>query len=679
MITRRKYSTAVFSLAAMAAGCSVAPVPQEPSSATASSSPSGSPAPEALTKPWQRALSKTPTANDGCFQATFPGTARQEVSCAKSPSVLHPVPEGPRSRPRAVMAPPSNASRPGLAPEIVGNTSGDGAPVVSGLHWAEGSFPREVGGTNETDNGSGVTNSGANSYSLQMNTNLFQTAMCNTASCRGWEQFVYDSRQGAAFIEFTLIGYSGSCPSGFTAYPDGRPNCYQNSSGVSVPAEAASNLQNVSMTAWTYQAPNTPYGSGNAYDYLTMTVSGQAYTLSQPSALGLASGGWTEAEFNVFGEDNGTQATFGGPASLEVQVLTESSATSRAAPTCISGSTTGETNTMSLVGACCPFGGDHPGIQFFESNVAGAAAPACPTITLFSNNATFLNNQINAAAGSTVTGTVTVAGGLVDSSLNAGLAPNTCTVTGDATVVNHPGAPVVTFDIAPFSAGESWAQTIQCDTSASVTETMNATSDVFLASPASISLIPGGASTTVQWGYSQPMAQFCAVPTYALVSGTVPSGLSASLDIDGLLTLSAASTLPDATYTLQVTSNCTNTDGPYVGDLTVNVVSCIPKTCNASSCQGTISNGCGGTLFCASSCASPDTCVAGTCTAPPPPPPPPPVATCNGVKRPVSACAAPNAWKCCSSWVCAKLCSIPKVGLASFADDDADASSHEDE
>jgi hypothetical protein len=40
-------------------------------------------------------------------------------------------------------------------------------------------------------------------------------------------------------------------------------------------------------------------------------------------------------------------------------------------------------------------------------------------------------------------------------------------------------------------------------------------------------------------------------------------------------------------------------------------------------------------------------------------PPPPP--ECNGVRHPTTSCAAPNAWLCCSSWVCARACLVRPI------------------
>ncbi len=135
-----------------------------------------------------------------------------------------------------------------------------------------------------------------------------------------------------------------------------------------MPAEPITNLASLTMT-----------GTAGSSDAVTMTTgNGTLYSMSQASVLGL-SAGWSTAEFNVFGNANGTEAVLNNGASIVVQTLTDSVSPTTNAPTCSSAGFTGETNNLNLVaGSCCAFGGDVPGIQFTESNVSGATAQACP-------------------------------------------------------------------------------------------------------------------------------------------------------------------------------------------------------------------------------------------------------------------------------------------------------------
>jgi hypothetical protein len=86
---------------------------------------------------------------------------------------------------------------------------------------------------------------------------------------------------------------------------------------------------------------------------------------------------WTEAEFNVFGNGNGSQARFNADSTIVVRTSVTGSV-----PTAILDGTTAETNNLTLAIPPCQvnsIGGAPPAIFFTESNAAGAAsACACP-------------------------------------------------------------------------------------------------------------------------------------------------------------------------------------------------------------------------------------------------------------------------------------------------------------
>ena len=335
--------------------------------------------PESLEE-WRIAISKAPLPNEGCFRASRPGAAWEEVPCGPAPTAPRPLPARLLSPARVSTAPGATPSgEPRLVPEVISGANDFNASVSGLLTSATGSFPLEVGGANESDNNPNATNPGTNSYSLQMNTNLFASPACNTSStfsCQGWEQLVYDPQLQRAYFEFSLVNYVGQCPAPFVSNYFANNGtiqvCYFNSAYVNVPEVPASNLANVAML-----------GSTNATtDTLTMVVNGVPYAIPQPSVLGLANG-WNDAEFNVYGEDNGTQASFTSPTALAVQVLTQSAVATTAAPRCPPGPTTNwgtvESNTLNLipgVADCCAFGGSSPGIIFEETNTT-ASAPSC--------------------------------------------------------------------------------------------------------------------------------------------------------------------------------------------------------------------------------------------------------------------------------------------------------------
>ena len=91
--------------------------------------------------------------------------------------------------------------------------------------------------------------------------------------------------------------------------------------------------------------------------------------------LGLEQG-WTEAEFNVFGNGNGSQVNFNTGTTFAVQTSMYNGTSFT--PSCTQTSLTGEANNLSLSPssspACCPYSGYEPGIQFVESNASGATA-----------------------------------------------------------------------------------------------------------------------------------------------------------------------------------------------------------------------------------------------------------------------------------------------------------------
>jgi len=299
---------------------------------------------------WRKAMSRMALPGEGCFQATHPSTTWKQVPCVTPPNVPFIPATG-------------GSHRPTGGAETVG-AGVDGSAQVSGtITWAEGSFP----------NVTGVTNTSTN-YSLQINSNTFSgSPMCsgaaNPSSCLGWEQFVY--APSSAFIQYWLINYGKACPSGWNQHVDplGTIDCFKNSpSGVSVPAQPATNLNNIALVG----------SAGNGGDSISMSVAGTIYTYGTKTDVLNLRAHWDTAEFNIFGNANGTQFNFNAGSSVVVQTLTDATPATTAAPTCLSTGTTGETNNLTLVG-CCPIGGSTQGIQFLESNVSPLpGAPACP-------------------------------------------------------------------------------------------------------------------------------------------------------------------------------------------------------------------------------------------------------------------------------------------------------------
>ena len=305
---------------------------------------------------WTQRLRQTKRPAPGCYTADYPDTSWTKVTCGKA--LDHPF---------------LPAGGPGHAFTIGGGSGDFTARTAAVSTGAQGRFISVNAGITETGLVGNAGSAQSDTYSLQLNTDFFQTTACSglAASCRGWEQFIYvnEPSQHYAFIQYWMVNALGgsvtSCPTGWMIY---SPHCYRNSPTTSLPGgQAASTLASVIVN-----------GSADASgDQVIFTPSsGPAVTVVGVNAVPALSPsvGWHDSEFNVFGDGNGGAATFGANTTMTVQTLTHSGTT--AAPSCVTNSYTGETNNLTLVGMS-PVGTlPSPGIEFTQSNVPGTAA-AC--------------------------------------------------------------------------------------------------------------------------------------------------------------------------------------------------------------------------------------------------------------------------------------------------------------
>jgi hypothetical protein len=246
-------------------------------------------------------MSRAPLPRAGCFEASYPATEWQEVSCISPPS--HP------------------AARPGgrrANPDTVGGASGDfAAKVASGvISTAEGSFLSVTPGIFEAGIHPNSNNKGAlNAFTLHLNTNTFATAACNSyPGCSGWQQFVFEndgdgSTTSMAAIQYWLLNYwPTGCPTGWN--PSGGDCFINGSNGVSVPAQTMADLAQISLMG----------AASGGMDTLKLLVPNQTriYAMSADSLLDLAPG-WNTAEFNIFGDGNGTEADFSSGSTIVVK------------------------------------------------------------------------------------------------------------------------------------------------------------------------------------------------------------------------------------------------------------------------------------------------------------------------------------------------------------------------
>lgn len=316
---------------------------------------------------WRKTMAATPRPARGCFRAVYPDTKWHEVPCDY--------------RRRKLRLPSSGR---GVRLETVGGTSGDmTASVTGGITQAEGSFD-SVATTGASD-----SLAGTGKYSLQINTEFFDTSVCSSAgagsNCKGWEQFVFDY-DGSASMQYWLTDYGPpgySCPAptgascdgtyvytdGWCAFPlYGRTYCAVNSPTVHAGAVAPSALASVWLQA------NAAVSAGGT-DSFTPTVSGTALTVSGGNYFSDLASKWHEAEFNVFGYGNGSKVNFDANTTLEVRVGVDSGV--NVGPGCDFQSFTAETSNLSIIDTTStPLHNGHPSLVFTESN-SGTPDPSC--------------------------------------------------------------------------------------------------------------------------------------------------------------------------------------------------------------------------------------------------------------------------------------------------------------
>lgn len=291
------------------------------------------------TAQWQSAMARTPAQGSGCYQASYPSTQWHAVACVTAPRL--PL------VPTASAAHDAAAVRAAHAAHADPLTVGDGtdySAVVSGLiSKATGTFTGVSSNISEKGAVDGSGSQVANSFSLQLNTQFFagSPACANAAapsSCEAWQQFVYTYNGGGTgdlFMQYWLIDYNATCPSGWYTYSG---DCYTNSAASEVGEVTAAQLASVKLSG-------SAVSGGN--DAVSLSVgSGSATTVTgKDTKIGLATH-WNTTEWGVYGDGGGSAANFGSGNTLEAVTALTSSST--AAPSCVKEGFTGETNNLGL-------------------------------------------------------------------------------------------------------------------------------------------------------------------------------------------------------------------------------------------------------------------------------------------------------------------------------------------
>jgi hypothetical protein len=307
---------------------------------------------------WQAAIGQVHEQGNGCFKASYPSLEWHAVKCVAAPRIPL-VPRGAVAR--------------HTGPATVGDGT-DYSAVVSGLiSKATGTFTNVSSGISVKGEAGGSGGEVANAVSLQLNSQFFSGSpacdgSADPADCQAWQQFVYTYETKSVsyiFMQYWLIDYDASCPSGWYTYSD---DCYTNSNSSEVSTLTASELGTLKLGA-------TAASGGN--DAVSLSVgSGSATTVTGKDTKVDLAKFWNTTEWGVYGDGGGSGATFSANASLEAQ--TALTATSSGAPTCVEEGFTGETNNLSL--ASTPALGSEPSPTMASRQTDGSTGtPSCAT------------------------------------------------------------------------------------------------------------------------------------------------------------------------------------------------------------------------------------------------------------------------------------------------------------
>jgi hypothetical protein len=291
---------------------------------------------------WRQAILHTKRPKKACYTAQYPATTWTEVPCGKPPKTPLLPAKGPR-------------------PLIVGSGTDFSAKAASGfISQAEGSFDSVTGVTSEcnvecptngcTMNMTCSSSDVKNGYSLQLNTNHFATSECRGhKGCMGWQQFYFTNRDCAgfgesplpacAFIEYWLLGYGSNCPSGGWQSVEGTDCAVNSQNSVNFLPYLVQDLGFMKLRG-------EVAGVESQDDVVTFTVFDKAYSAPGDNHLPDLGQQWSQAEFNVVGVGNRSQAVFNLGSTLIVRTLVDSGTNS--APQCVLAGTTGETNNLTL-------------------------------------------------------------------------------------------------------------------------------------------------------------------------------------------------------------------------------------------------------------------------------------------------------------------------------------------
>ena len=310
-----------------------APAPEEPQAKLAVESAYPGIGPFLLTPAvWRQYILEIPLPQEACSKATYPELRWQVIPCGAAYSA-------------AIAQQDSDAEESVVQPQLVGFEE----DVILGVQsnsilQAEGSFESVKGVTSEESGGN------RNSFSLQLNTNLFQTPTCGYQhySCQGWVQFVYDSSESHALIQYWLRNYGNSCPAGWRSDNSGDGGCFRNSHTVNTPRVTIGDLANMRLVGSIGGVFGNPTD-----DIVAIGIGNTFYAVASGNPITGAKEAWQEMDFNVFGDGSSSDEAVFNPGSTLV-VVDRISYASGTLPFYTVGGVSGESNNLSLTSTTPP-------------------------------------------------------------------------------------------------------------------------------------------------------------------------------------------------------------------------------------------------------------------------------------------------------------------------------------
>ncbi len=238
---------------------------------------------------------------------------------------------------------PAAKSARHAGPDTVGDGTDYSAVVTGTLTKGVGTFADVSSGITEKGQNGGSGSQVSNAFSLQLNSQFISgSPACAKAAepseCQAWQQFVYtydSSRSGEIFMQYWLIDYNTTCPSGWYTYSN---DCYTNSNAATTSVVTAAELGTTTLTG---------SAASGGQDGVSLSIgSGSATSVTNADTKIDLAAYWNTAEWGVYGDGGGSAANFGSGTTLQAQIAL--TGTSKAAPSCVEEGFTGETNNLNF-------------------------------------------------------------------------------------------------------------------------------------------------------------------------------------------------------------------------------------------------------------------------------------------------------------------------------------------